>query len=242
MDESDRKRDRIFKWTKEAREMVRAHLEHGGPRHKLITALAGLSGHPRNACLRFARQLGVTAKRPYRKWTKREIENLLQLCETYPLRTVALKLHRPETAVRGMLQRLGASAKMGKDSFTKYVLASLLHIRPQAVQRWVDSGLLPAHFEGTERLPRLVITADDFITFCKRHPEAVLQNRLSEDRLEFVFKFVFPRSHVDLLPVRAAKKEREAYVAQMREEQDDFEAEASINSFEEGENPPGLAA
>lgn len=239
---SNNHKRRSFKWSKEARDLVRTYLATGGPRHKLIDALAQISGHPRNACIRFARQIGVTARRPYKKWGKRDIEILLQLCEQYPLRTVALKLHRPETAVRGMLQRLGFSAKMGKDSFTKYVLAQLLHVRPHTIQRWIDQGLLRFHLEGTERLPRVVITADDFIDFCKKHPEAILQNRFSEDRLEFIFKFVFPRSHVDLLPVREAKKERAAYAAQMLEQHDDCEDENTANEFRDSEKYLGLTA
>jgi hypothetical protein len=141
------RRRRTFTWPKEARELVRTYLSAGGKRHLLIASSAQISGHPRNACLRFARQLGVAGKRPYRKWTRKETENLLQLCESHPLRTVALKLQRSQTAIRGMLDRLGVTGRIGKDSFTKYVLASLLHVRPQLIQRWVDSGLLPAHME-----------------------------------------------------------------------------------------------
>lgn len=243
MKRSDGKYERrTFKWSKDARELVRAYLATGGPRHELIDRLAQISGHPRPACIRFARELGVTDKRLYRYWTSRETETLLLLCESYPLRTVALKLRRPETAVRGMLRRLGASAKMGIDSFTKHVLASLLHVRPQKVQRWIDQGLLRAHREGTERLPRVVITADDFIEFCKNHVEVLFKDGFCKERLEFIYRFVFPRSHVDLLPVRQAKKERAAYAAQMQEEQDDFEAGSGLTNPEEQVNPLGLTA
>lgn len=214
--------------------MVRAHLlGGGGERHKLIGALAQISGHPRDACLRFARQLGLIAKRPYRKWSAKETENLLQLCESHPLPAVALKLQRPQGSIRGMLDRLGASARLRKDSFTKYVLAALLHARPQFIQRWVDKGWLPAHTEGTEKLPRVVIMTEDFVQFCKKHPDAVLQGRVRDDRLEFVFKFVYPRSHVDLLPVRQAKKERAAYAARARGDDGDFELETDFMNFKE---------
>jgi hypothetical protein len=234
---------RTFTWPKEARELARAYLIAGGKRHTLITSLAQISGHPRDACLRFARQLGVINKRPYRKWTRKETDQLLQLCESHPLRTVSLKLQRSQTAVRGMLDRLGVSGRIGKDSFTKYVLASLLHVRPQLIQRWVDSGLVNAHMEGTERLPRVVITADDFVDFCKKHPEAILRGRVREERLDFVIEYAFPRSHVDLLPVREAKKERAAYAAQIQDEDDSFGPEAEFRDFtEEGGSSLGLTA
>ena len=40
---------------------------------------------------------------------------------------------------------------------------------------------------------------------------------LNKERLDFVYRFVFPPSHAELLPVRDSKKEREAY------EQQEFE-------------------
>jgi hypothetical protein len=233
---------RTFTWSKEARELVRNYLIAGGERHKMIASLAQITGYPRRACLRFARQIGVSAKRPYRKWTKKEIELLQQLCESHPLRTVALKLQRSQTAIRGMLDRLGAGAPMGKESFTKYALASWLHVRPQLVQRWVDKGLLEAHMEGTERLPRVVIAAADFVEFCKRHREVILRGRVREDRLDFVIKYAFPRSHVDLLPVRQAKKERAAYTAQIEGEDDGFGPEPDYTDFEESGEAVGLSA
>jgi hypothetical protein len=39
---------------------------------------------------------------------------------------------------------------------------------------------------------------------------------LNPERLSFVQTFVFPPSHMQLLPVREAKKEQAAYTAQMR--------------------------
>jgi hypothetical protein len=43
-------------------------------------------------------------------------------------------------------------------------------------------------------------------------------HRLNSDRLNFVQTFVFPPSHMELLPVREAKKEQAEYEAQMTKE------------------------
>jgi hypothetical protein len=118
------------------------------------------------------------------------------------------------------------------------VLASLLHVRPQFIQRWVDKGLLQAHSEGTKKLPRLMITAEDFTAFCKKHPDAILKGRVSEDRLEFVFRFVFPPSHAHLLDVRDDMKERAAYEAQMQADHDDVEDDPSSSYFKDGDSSP----
>src|SRR6185312_10044635 len=83
--------------------------------------------------------------------------------------------------------RLGASATMGKDWFTKYTLAEALHIRPDEVQRWIDMGWLKSRIVQSVNL----------------------------ERLNFVKDFVFPSSHAELLPVRESKKERAAYEEQV---------------------------
>jgi hypothetical protein len=115
-----------------------------------------------------------------------------------------------------MLHRLGASARMGQDWFTKYTLAVALHTRAEEVQRWISLGWLKCRLVQTGRLQREIIDADDFTAFCKQHGKEVLGRRLNADRLNFVKDFVFPPSHAELLPVRESKKERAAYKDQMR--------------------------
>jgi hypothetical protein len=207
---------RTFRWPKEARELVRSNLQaRGSEARDLITKLKDVSGNPRDACIRFARQLGLRGKRSYYKWPQQEQQRLLRLIELYPVRETARRMRRSEFAVYAMLRRMGTSATVGKDGFTLYSLAALLHIRPDEVRTWINRGWLAAHTEGTERLPRIVIGGDDFSTFCKRYGKLVVGNRLHLDRLEFVRSFVFAPSHAELLPVRAAKKERAAYDEQI---------------------------
>lgn len=117
-----------------------------------------------------------------------------------------------------MLQRLGGSARMGQDWFTKYTLAEALHIRAEEIQKWITHGLLKCRTVQTGRLSREIIDADDFCEFCKKHRSKIVGRRLNSDRLTFVQTFVFPPSHMELLPVRESKKERAAYEEQMKKE------------------------
>ena len=73
------------------------------------------------------------------------------------------------------------------------------------------SKVLPAN-----GLKREVIDADEFCQFCKQHRSEIVGRRLNPDRLNFVQTFVFPPSHMELLAVREAKKERAAYEHQQR--------------------------
>jgi predicted transcriptional regulator len=186
--------------------------------------------------------MGLPSKKPYRRWSKKESDQMLQLLESQSKRVVALKLKRSLDSIDSMQRRLGVNSKMYGDSFSKHQLAALLHIRQQTVQKWIDDGLLTARIEGSERARRIVIETEEFARFCKQHQNAILRGHVREDRLEFVFKFVFPRSHVDLLPVRQAKKEREAYASQMEEHSEDYAPDEDFADFEESGMNEDIAA
>src|SRR5580700_5874513 len=153
---------RTFRWPGTARELVRTYLNSAPPEFSekdgpgaqadlkaLITRIAAVSGNPRGACWRFVRQSGVTSKRSYRQWTKSEQQKLLDLIASRSVREVTVLLRRSPTSVRAMLHRLGASARMGQDWFTKYTLAEALHVRTEEVQKWIERGLLKCRIVET---------------------------------------------------------------------------------------------
>jgi hypothetical protein len=217
---------RVFRWPGEAREVVRdfltseqgSGLENEPDARALIERLVEVSGNPSDACWRFARQLGLGSKQAYRPWTRSEQQKLLDLIAAHPFYEVTRMLRRSPGSVRSMLQRLGANARMGQDWFTKYTLAEALHIRADEVQKWITRGLLKCRTVQTGRLNKEIIDADDFCEFCKKHRSEIIGQRLNSDRLSFVQMFVFPPSHMELLPVRESKKERAAYEEQMKKE------------------------
>lgn len=226
-------RRRTFLWPLEARELVRTHMSREGARpaasgqrielKELITRLAAVSGNPRGACWRFVRRLGVKSKPSSRSWTRPEQQKLLDLISSHSLAEVTLLLRRSFGSVRSMLHRLGANARMGQDWFTKHALAEVLHVRTEDVQKWIDRGWLKCRVVGGDGLRRQLIDAGDFCEFCKQHRKEVVGNRLNVDRLNFVQSFVFPPSHAELLPVRSAKKEQEAFEEQMKKDAADWD-------------------
>ncbi|MCU1305011.1 MAG: hypothetical protein JWQ87_5295 [Candidatus Sulfotelmatobacter sp.] len=179
----------------------------------LITVLVTLTGNPREACIRYARRAERSTNQVHRSWTRGEQQRLLDLIGLNPPAEVAKQMKRSPGAIRAMLARLGASAQMGRDWFTKFTLASALHIRVEEVQKWIERGWLKYRIVETGKLKKEIIDADDFAEFCKNYRHAIVGNRLNTDRLEFVRNFVFPPSHTELLSVRESKKERSAYKA-----------------------------
>jgi len=109
----------------------------------------------------------------------------------------------------------------GQGQFTKYTLAEALHVRPEKIEDWIARGWLRARETEAGKARRVVIDAEEFCEFCRKHTRDVVGNRLSRERLEFVYHFAFPSSHAELLPVRASKKERDAYQLQLQEERAD---------------------
>jgi hypothetical protein len=227
---------REFRWSKAARDLVRANMNvSGNELSALFTKLVEESGNPRWACRRFVRRMGVKSRRAYRVWTEPEQQRLLKLIDLHPIAEVAKLMHRSESSIWHMLYRLGANAKMGKDSFTKFTLAVALHVRPETVKGWINRGWLNAKEVETGRGKRVVIDAEDFCEFCRKHTKDVVGNRLTKERLDFVYHFAFPPSHSELLPVRDSKKERAAYEEQLMEHSDNtprFEAEQDCNVAE----------
>jgi hypothetical protein len=203
---------REFRWSKAARDLVRANIDAAGNElSALLTKLEEESGYPRWACRRFARRMGVRSRRSYRTWTEPEQQRLLKLIDLYPINEVAKLMRRSESSVWHMLYRLGANAKMGKDSFTKYTLAVVLHVRADTVEGWINRGWLKVTEVETGRGTRVLIQAEDFCEFCRKHTKDVVGNRLTKERLDFVYHLAFPPSYAELLPVRDSKKERQAY-------------------------------
>jgi hypothetical protein len=201
---------RAFRWSKAARDLVKANrYVRGTALSALVTKLVAESGNPRDACWRLVRQLGGHG-RCRRAWTEAEQQRLLCLVARHSIKEVANLVQRSERSVRLMLQRLGASAIMGQDWFTKYTLAEALRVHVEKVNQWIDRGWLKTRVLNTGA-KRTVIDADEFCRFCEEHRQEVIGHRLNRDRLDFIQNFVFPSSHARLLPVRESKKERAAY-------------------------------
>ncbi|HKD78903.1 MAG TPA: hypothetical protein VKH81_04370 [Candidatus Angelobacter sp.] len=208
-----------YRWPKEARDLTRTNLHASGPAlTRLIDQLVRLTAYPRWACLRFARRMGIHSKKQLRAWTTQEQQRLLKLIDLQPVKEIAKLLRRSESSIWHMLYRMGASAQMGKDSFTKYTLATALHVRPEKIEEWISLGWLEVREIPTGAGKRTIIDGEAFCEFCRKHTKDVVGNRLNKERIEFVYHYAFPVNHSELLPVRASKKERNAYLAQVEQQ------------------------
>jgi hypothetical protein len=213
---------RVFCWPEEARQLARDYQDRMGKaqgsgeagRRILVTKLVQISGNPRDACLRFLRQLGVTQRRNYREWTKAEQQRLLDLTASLPVEEAARIMRRPPGSVRSMLHRLEGGGRRGREWFTKTSLAAALHISPDEVQKWMDRGWLRCRLVPASGLKRQIIDPDDFCEFFKQYGRQAAGRRLTYEGLLFVRNYVFPSSHAELLSLRESYKKRDANSAE----------------------------
>jgi hypothetical protein len=218
MDErKKRRKPRIFKWSRTARQAVLMNLSASGPGlRRLITEISEQTGNPRDACLRFARQLGIQARQPYRHWSKEDQEQLENDLEVHKVRKVALRLRRTPTQVYAMMHRLGISGKKLTDKLSLYAIARGIRKHPQVVRRWIACGALKAENEGTDFVPRWMISQEDLQRFEKKHHKLIAASHVDRARLKFMCEYIFPSR--DDLGTRESKKERAAFDEQMDEE------------------------
>ena len=99
-----------------------------------------------------------------------------------------------------------------------YAVARSLHKHPRVVREWIQSGALEAVNEGTERVPRWMISQKDLQRFEEKHRKLIAASHVDRERLRFICGYVFPVSHESLLRTRESKKEQAAYDEQMEED------------------------
>jgi hypothetical protein len=107
-----------------------------------------------------------------------------------------------------MLHRLGESSQRGRDWFTPYSLAEVLHTRVDEVQGWITKDYLKCRVVETGTGKKRIIDPDDFTDFVRNYGSAVVGRRLNKDRLLFLQNFVFPAKHAHLLPLRKSGEEK----------------------------------
>lgn len=206
------KKRRVFVWPDDAKQLIgeykqRAANDHEGrgvPLEPLLTALVKTSGNPRDACLRFVRQMGIEDKRQYQEWTKAEQQKLLDLISSAPVKEAARALRRPIGSVRSMLHRLGIGGRQTRKWFTRRQLSRALHISAVEVQRWIDKGWLRCRIFDSQGVKRQIIDREDFCDFFKQHGREV-GRRLNYEGLWFVRTHVFSCEHADVVAVREAR-------------------------------------
>src|SRR5579864_680491 len=187
---------RTFRWPAAARDAVAANIHAKGSQlRQLISKLVEITGHPRPACLRFARRMGIKAKGRYRKWPKADQERLLELLDKHSVAGAAERMRCSKASVYALLRRLQLSPSDRRDRLSVRSLADLLHIRKEEIHDWIRKGWLKATTIEVGKVTRTMIKPEDFCRFCEDYRERIIGNRLNIERLDFVYNYVYPPDH-----------------------------------------------
>jgi hypothetical protein len=203
---------RHYDWPHELLKIVRQKLHPS----TIVQQLHETTGYPIGACWRYAEKHGVhrPGKGQNQRWTRKEIETVLELSGKRSVRDIATRFKRSEKAIYCLLHRHGRCA-MGRSSdlfgFTQ--LAKLLSVRLDDLKSWAAAGWLKSTTEKRGTIEAHLVSGDDLIRFCKQYREKLFSStvRISEKRIAFIIEYLMPEKIPDDRTARASKREREAY-------------------------------
>ena len=201
-----------YDWPHELLKIVRQKLHPS----TIVQQLHEATGHPIGACWRFAEKHGVhrPGKGQNARWTRKDVETVLELSGKRSVRDIAARFKRSEKAIYCLLHRHGRCAVgRSSDLFGFTQLARLLSVRLEEIKNWAAAGWLKSTTEKRGRIEAHLVTGEDLIRFCKQYRDKLFPStvRISEKRIAFILEYLMPEKVPDDRTARASKREREAY-------------------------------
>jgi hypothetical protein len=172
-------------WRPEYDEYLKAHYYGGlNRRFQVLNRMIRETGLPRWYIKRRAARLGLTMHQDKRPWTAAEVAIIERLVGKVSALTIAKRLKRTESSVVLKIKRLGLSRRV-RDGYTMRDLEECLGEDHRKIQRWIESGWLRDHRQGTRRhggngcdIHRF--QEKDIISFIKQHPQEISLSRLDQ--------------------------------------------------------------
>jgi len=132
-------------WTDEEREIVRRDYRHT---HACRREIASKLGVTENAVAGQIARMGIGKRSDRRYWIDREDEILIRDATRYSPRQIARRLHRSINSVVVRMKRLKLSRRVRDGWYTKRDACEILGVDHKRVQRWIDNGMLKAHYHN----------------------------------------------------------------------------------------------
>ena len=204
---------RHCQWPEEASAIAK----RGGSAVSLCAELMRLTGYSERACWSFLKRHGVDRPGAKRRvtFTPSVFERVFDCVMNHGHKEASTRFKVDSKTIYNALYRRGLTSRVG-DCFTLRDLQMFLRVRPSAILRWVEMGLLKA---------KIVMRIDgkavhrfehgDVVKFCRENMPKLLPRKWPEKRLEFIELIACTPKHADQLATREAKKEHQAYEEQM---------------------------
>jgi len=167
-----------YTWRPEWDAILKAQYYGGlNRRFQVLNRMVRMTGMPRWYIKRQAARLGLTMKMDQKPWTPVELNVLEKLVGRLSARTIAKRLHRPESSVVNKLKRLGTSRRV-REGYTMHDLEQCLGEDHHKISNWITNGWLQDRLQGTHRhdgngndIHR--IREKDILQFLKNHPKEI---------------------------------------------------------------------
>ena len=159
-------------------EYLKAHYYGGlNRRFQVLNRMIRETGLPRWYIKRRVARLGLTMHQDRRPWTAAEVGVIERLLGKVSALTIAKRLKRTESSVVLKIKRMGLSRRV-RNGYTMRDLEECLGEDHHKIQRWIESGWLPDHRQGTRRhdgngrdIHRF--REKEILEFFRRHPEEI---------------------------------------------------------------------
>ncbi|HLH36143.1 MAG TPA: hypothetical protein VKX41_15840 [Alloacidobacterium sp.] len=213
-------------WSAEAKALVtQAKVLSGNKLEQLVLRLQRHSGRSQESCWRFVIQHGIKSQVGNRRWTEEEIEAVREELVKCSVEEIARRIGRTARSVRSMLQRNQLLVREIRcDLFSVESLARALHIRKSEVLLWIEKGWLLATVRARAKRRSYSIAPESLARMYKQHLTDLLKRGIPNQSLfEAYVQYVHSSKHTvgeQLLEVRRHKRERAAFAAQQKGQQE----------------------
>jgi hypothetical protein len=149
-------------------------------------------------------------------WTEEEIAQIRDLALSLSMEEIARKIGRSTEAVRGICKRKGIRLReLRCDFFSANSLAAEMHIRKQEIYYWIEQGWLEATRIEQNNSVSYKISPEALNKCLRTHLDKLQERNIRSAAILQVFReYCYVPKHTigkQLLPVREAKREQEAY-------------------------------
>ena len=227
-----------YVWPEKALSLVRSTRIPKKDGAAVVKQLQELTNYSEKVCWRLAERYGFLRPHHRRPWSQEDIARILKMCESD--RSVAEIAEEFGTTVRTIhlkIIRNGKRAERNGSIYTVSLISAVLRVTRATVRQWHADGKLELKSELRGSITVQFAEDEEFERFCRKNHNYLIYEvggRIApRERIQFLKEFVMAAEMPDDHTARSHKREREAYVQQMKPEAEDEDDEENDEPYEQ---------
>jgi len=227
-----------YVWPEKALSLVRSTRTPKKEGATVVKQLQEITSYPEKACWRLAERYGFLRPHHRRPWSQEDIARILKMCESD--RSVAEIAEEYGTTVRTIhlkIIRNGKRAERNGSIYTVSLISAVLRVTRATVRQWHADGRLELKSELRGSITVQFAEDAEFERFCRKNHNYLIYEvggRIApRERIQFLKEFVMAADMPDDHTARGHKRERDAYVQQMKPEAEDEDEEDNDEPYDQ---------